>query len=143
MWKNILTNYFLWIILFIIIIGIIIFYWGRKTAKNIPPVVNYPHNGADIPLNFDASILATDLHEAMKGVSLPSTNPFGRDKIFVDYLNLDTDEMFIAVYDTFNKLYMQEEKGTLRQWLQDEFYMWGTDFIRPKIYARMDKLNLK
>ena len=131
---------YLFLAIAIIVIVLVIYFLGRRSSKYNPPAVSYPNNGADIPQNWDASPLANSMHAEMDGFTL---NKIKLDQLFLQLLNLATDEMFIAVSDTFNKLYMKEGNGTLRQWIEDEDYYGFPDSVRPKVYKRMDFLSLK
>jgi hypothetical protein len=111
-----------------------------KHFKNAPPKVIYPNNGLGIPAGWDASILARKLHDAMKGVF---TMTGTKDVAFLELYNLGTDDMFAAVYDTYNQLYMSEGDGTLRQWINDEQWTDFTTGVKDKVNERFERLGLK
>lgn len=130
---------------------LVIYFIGRSSGKgkalkekNTPPKVVYPNNGQDIPVNWDANILADEMYNQMNGVTW---NKIKLEGYFAAYVGLQTDEMFIAVYDVFNQKHMKSDTGTLRQWITDEDYNFpiaGQPHVfRDAVLQRMDLLTLK
>lgn len=123
-------------VLAVVGIGVITYFGVRKYIKNLPPKVTYPNGGKGIPVNFDAKGLAQKLHDSMSGWQIV---PNEREIYLLQLLNLPTNDMFVAVYDVFNQLYMREGKGTLRQWVNDEYAVAS----KSNLLKRFDQLNLK
>ncbi len=99
-----------------VIWGIYHFIYNAGKAAANGPQAEYPNGGKDIPANWDASVLAKQLHDAMAGVTWTSTDA----KAWVALTNLPTQEMILAVYNVFGQLYFPEGKGDLVQWINDE-----------------------
>lgn len=121
-------------VLIVLGIGVVTYFSVRKWIKNRPPHVTYPNGGQGIPDGFIPENYAKKAHDTMVGI--PSVE---REGILSLIASLPTDDMFVAVYDTFNQLYMKEGKGTFRQWIDDE---WGVS-SKDALNKRFDKLNLK
>lgn len=126
-------------ILVILGIGVVTYFSIKKWLKNRPPKVTYPQGGKGIPLGFDPKPYAEKAYNAMKGVNF-SISP-QRDSALISIASLPTDDMFVSVYDVFNQMYMGEGEGTLREWIEDEWFI--SMPIKNTLKARFDKLNLK
>ncbi len=128
---------------------LIIYFVGRSTGRArankkaaTPPIVDYPHGGKGIPKGFDPEILADKLFLKMKGLTFDKP---GLDGLLLQLVSLQTDDMFVAVYDVFNQKYHSAKRGGLRQWIERQDYGFPIrfpDLIRPYVYQRMDNLNL-
>lgn len=130
--------------------GFGIYKGGRALFKTRvrPPKVNYPTGGSGIPvvgigpggeqITWKAEPLSKELH-----MTMDAWNNAGRPEAFRKLATLPTDDMFVAVYDTFNHLYADEleENGTLKQWVWDE---WGARQTadHQMIMNRFDRLSL-
>lgn len=110
----------------------------RKYVKNKPPKVNYPHGGLGIPAGFDAKAYAEQAHKLMSGGTIMSVQ---RDMFLANIASLDTDDMFVSVYDAFNQLYMREGDGTLRKWVNSEYTL--SPGVLAQLNARFARLNLQ
>lgn len=118
---------------------IVTVYQIRKWLKNRPPRVTYPNGGQGLPAGFDPKPYAKTLHDTMSGPNLTISPQ--RDAIVLKVSTLPTDDMFVAVYDVFNQLYMSEGDGTLRDWINDEVTLpYG---LKGAMEMRFNKLNLK
>lgn len=127
-------------VVFVLGIITVIAFSVRKFIKNQPPKVKYPNNGQGIPAGWDAAPLAKELHDVMSGLF---TFTGTKDVAFKKLHQIPTDDMFVAVYSTFNQLYMSEGDGTLREWINDEIWTDVASSAKKDINARFDKLNLK
>lgn len=122
-------------VLIVLGIGVVTYFSVRKWIKNRPPSVHYPNGGEGIPVNFDAKKLAQNAYKAMKGINLvPASGAL------LPIIMLPTSDMFVAVYDVFNQLYMHEGEGTFREWVNDEAAIGS---IKGQFNNRFDQLNLK
>ncbi len=145
--ENLSFKNIIYIIIALFILLIIIYFIGRSSGKakanNEKKNPTYPQGGQGIPAGWSPIPIADALYEKMNGVTF---NKAGLDALLSSFLSLPTDDMFVAVYSVFNQKYGSEKYGTLRNWIKDEDYNFPItfpDIIRPKIYARMDNLNLK
>lgn len=129
-------------VLIVLGIGVVTYFSVRKWIKNRPPKVDYPNNGQGIPLGFNAIAYAQRAHDAMKGPSITSAQMLYKDVTLAEIANLQTDDMFVAVYDTFNKMYMNEGQGTFAQWVNDETFPLISK-TKENLNKRFNKLNLK
>ena len=120
------------------VLGVIAYYKGKKAGNTYVPLPNNSNSS-----DTEASIirgLALSLHNEMKGIGVNSSiDPYK------EYL-ATTDRIFVAVYNDFNKMYQGEGDGTLREWINGEY--WGmfdnsNKTIKEGITARMDNLNLQ
>ena len=123
-------------------IGVVTYFSVRKWLKNRPPKVNYPNNGQGIPVGFDAVQYAEKAHKGMSGLTVWAGDILKRDTAIGEILKLQTDDMFVAVYDTFNKMYMKDGDGTLKEWIDAEYFLPVTN-IKEQILARFNRLGLK
>ena len=132
------SKYTAWGLVVILLGGMAIYYKGKKSGNTFVPLPNNSNS-----TETEASIirgLALALHNEMKGVGVNSSiDPFK------DYL-ATTDRIFVSVYNDFNKMYQADGDGTLREWINGEY--WGmfdnsNKTIKESITARMDNLNLQ
>ena len=132
------------IIIAIIIIAVVltIYFHGKKQGRDKVegPQVNYPKGGNDIPKGWNPEILAKKLYNSMKGVFSTAS---AKEKVWSELLLLPTDEMLIAAYNAFNQLYFKEGKGTLTDWIRDEFYFNVIGSVKGDVLNRLERLNLK
>ncbi|OQA86777.1 MAG: hypothetical protein BWY27_01122 [Bacteroidetes bacterium ADurb.Bin234] len=144
--KDISVKNIIYIVIAAFILLIVIYFIGRSSgkAKSANQAKNpvYPQGGQGVPTGWSPVPIADALYKKMEGITI---NKPSLDALLLSYLTLPTDDMFVAVYSVFNQKY-SSKGGTLRKWIEDEDYtvpIRFPDVIRPKIYARMDKLNLK
>lgn len=132
------------IVISFLIALLVIYFIGRSTgkAKAIKEKLNptYPDGGEGIPAGWDPNTLADLLFDKMDGFTI---NKIGLDALLLQYAGLPTNDMFVAVYSVFNQKHYSEDAGTLREWIESEKYYGFPDIVRPKLYKRMDLLNLK
>ncbi len=132
----------------ILVLVLIIYFKGKAAGKQgKAKVVALPNDiiGGNAS-NSDANIgnvetgakirqIAVGLHDDMDGY-----NWLGHDmKFYKEWVTL-SNSGFVAVYNDFNKMYMSENKGTLKQWLVDEMYR--DSLVDDIILPRMASLNL-
>ena len=136
MYKNI----YLWLgigALIIIAIVVVSYYWGKSKVK--PVQANYPDGGTGIPAGWKPEILANKLHEAMSGLG---TFTGTKDNVWSEMYQLPTNDMFTAVYNVFNQLFVKENNGTLREWISNETYYDYLSGVKGQLLTRFDSLNL-
>lgn len=125
----------------VLLLILIIYFIGRRAGKRNAegPKVNYPKGGEDIPASWSPEPLVKELHNAMDGLFTLSTT---KDAAWKKLRDLPTDEMVIATYDVYNQRYFKDGKGTLVQWIDDEYYYDPTTGIKASTLARLRNLNL-
>lgn len=132
------------IIVTVIVIAIIltIYFYGKSQgkAKVQGPQVNYPKGGKDIPAGWDPEVLAKKLYSVMKGLF---TTARPKEEAWGELSALPTDEMVIAVYNTFNQLYFSKGDGTLTDWIRDESYYDPFFSVKDEVLKRLERLRLK
>ena len=122
----------------IIIIGVYFYYRGKRNAEG--PKVTYPEGGNAIPEGWSPLPLVSELHDAMDGLfTLMGT----KDAAWTKLRDLPTDEMVIAVYDTYNQKYFRDGNGTLTQWIRDEKYADPLTGVKESTLARLQNLDLE
>lgn len=141
-WKKVI------IALLIIALVLYIYFKGKAAGKqgkakyvDIPAdIIGGNASGSDANIGqveTGAKIrqIAIGLHDDMDGY-----NWLGHDmKYYKEWVTL-SNAGFVAVYNDFNKMYMSEGKGTLKQWLVDEMYR--DSLVDDIILPRMASLNL-
>lgn len=137
----------LYIIIAVVVLGLFIFIYfiGRRSAKINVEQVTLP---SDQPGGYKLSPqeveyvnqTAQALHRDMDGINWSHD-----DQPYQNFLS-SSDTVFVAIYNQFNKLFSNENEGTLREWLESEVGgSWNPQFnkIRMFIIERMDRLNLR
>ena len=126
----------------VLVLAVFSYYKGKANgSSNIDYVPLPTGNGA--LTNTDSQLvreLVLKLHNSLKGVG----NIFRDEKPYIRLANA-SDKMFIAIYNDFNSLYAKVDKGTLREWINDDWYQTGTQTAGAvmTILGRMDTLNLR
>lgn len=119
---------------------IYIYVRGRKDGRKYIPDAPYIENQEMWQATFNPNILAEELHRVMdSNFTLTGT----KDAAWKKLLNLGTDNMIIAVYNTFNKRYASESKGSLTQWIDDEVYYDYLSGVKKKTLDKLRSLNCK
>ena len=119
---------------------IYIYYKGKKAGRVYIPDVDYIKDQKMILANFNPNILADELHRVMCGLfTLAGT----KDAAWLKLLNVGTDNMIIAVYNTFNQRYGSEGKGSLTKWIDDETYYDLLTGVKGKLLTKLRSLNCK
>jgi len=103
-----------------------------------------------VPLPTEGGLLSNTDSQLVREIVLKlhnSLNGFGfifRDEKPFFRLSNANDKYFIAIYNDFNMMYAKEDKGTLRNWINDDWYQSGTQTAGAviTILGRMDTLNL-
>jgi len=126
----------------ILILAILSYYKGKANATVKIDHVPLPTEGGTLS-NTDAQLvreIVLKLRNSLKGVGFI----FRDEKPFVRLANA-SDKLFISIYNDFNALYAKEENGTLREWINDDWYQSGTQTAGAvrNILGRMDTLNLR
>lgn len=133
---------YLWItisvLILIIIIAVYFYFRGKRNAEG--PKVTYPQGGNSIPAGWSPMPLVKELYDAMSGLfSFTGT----KDQVWTKLRDMPTDEMVIAVYDTYNQKYFSEGNGTLTQWIRDENYYDPISGVRDSTLSRLQNLGLE
>lgn len=143
------SKYTIYIVLGLVVVGILVFVYfvGRRSAKmkieQVPLPSDQPGGTILTPQdNSKVRLIAQQLHDDMKGFNLTHES-----KPYEDLL-ASNDSIFVAVYNDFNNLFASENKGTLRDWLKDEwsaskFWIPAYSVLVESIINRMDRLNLR
>jgi hypothetical protein len=137
----------LYIIIAVVVIGLLVFIYfiGRRSGKVKIEQVELPQDqpGGQLLTSTDSAKIrqvAQGLYNDLKGVSWG----FHDAKPYNDLLQM-SDTLFVAVYNDFNNLYGSEGKGTLRDWIKDDYAWIGSNSLplSKAILDRMDKLGLR
>lgn len=128
-----------WAIAIVLILLVYVYFKGKKDGKLNIKDAPYLFGSEGIPKGFNPNILADDLHDVMSGLFTLSGT---KDKAFQKLINLNTDDMVIAVYNAFNKKYGAEGNGTLTQWIDDERYYDPFTGAKDKALQRLRSLRL-
>jgi len=133
-----------WIIIAVIAVGIAIYIYfkGKKAGKIYIPDVPYIADQAMWQATFNPNILADELYQVMDKV-FPPVLTGTKDAVWKKLLALGTDNMIIAVYNTFNQRYKDKGKGSLTKWIDDELYFDLFSGIKTKTIAKLRSLNCK
>ena len=115
------------------------YYRGRKAGKGFIPDAPYINGSASIPKGFNPNILADKLYEVMSGLFTLSGH---KDAAWKQLIDLQTDDMVIAVYNAFNDKYGPKGKGTLTQWIADEKYYDFTTGVKSRVLLKLKSLRL-
>ncbi len=128
-----------WIAVFVLVLFIYIYFKGKADGKTNIKDAKYPLNGKSLPLGWNPNVLADKIYKAMDGVL---TNTTTKNLVFREVFVLPTDEMLIAVYNTFNDKYGAKGKGSLTEWINDEWAYLATVNYRTKLLERLAELRL-
>ena len=137
----------LYILIFLIVVSVLIgvYFSGKKSGKKgKPEILELLNDVAGQPLGENEARevreIALSLFDDLDGV-----NSYGRDeKVYQDFAALG-NKQFAAVYEDFNNMYFKLEKGTLKDWIDDDYTLWGTEEYNLKnniILPRFAKLGL-
>jgi hypothetical protein len=118
-----------WIIIAVIAIGVAIYIYfkGKRDGKIY------------IPDGWNPNTLADKLYKVMNDTIVASGT---KDAAWKELLGLATDDMIIAVYNTFNKKYATKGKGSLTEWVNDEIYYDYLSGVKSKLYNKLKSLRL-
>jgi hypothetical protein len=124
------------IFIIVAIVVAVIYYAGKAAGKRKAEeaIVKYPDNGQGIPKGWDPKPLSDRLYIVLKGIW---TLAGEKEVPIYDAWNLPTKDMLAALNNRFNSDYLKEGKGTLIDWLTDE---WNV-LAAPK--SKRDALVLK
>ena len=125
----------------VLLLAILSYYKGKANGSTNIDHVPLPTEGGLLS-NTDSQLvreIVLKLHNSLNGVGFI----FRDEKPFFRLSNA-SDTYFIAVYNDFNNMYAKEDKGTLRDWINDDWYQSGTQTAGAvrAILGRMDSLNL-
>ncbi|MBC8051878.1 MAG: hypothetical protein H7Y13_02320 [Sphingobacteriaceae bacterium] len=112
---------------------------GKKAGKILIPDAPYIHGKEGLPKGFNPNILADKLYEVMSGFFTMSGY---KDEAWKQLIDLSTDDMVIAVYNAFNDKYGNKGKGSLTQWISDEYYYDFVTNYKNKAVNRLKSLRL-
>lgn len=113
-------------------VGIGLYFLTKRIIKNLnkPPVFDLPQGGGGIPvvsytptgqpIQWNPQPLAAELFDVMDGLFTLSGT---KDATWLKLAQLPSNDMVVAVYNTFNQTYGNGD--TLTQWINDEYW---TDF---------------
>jgi len=134
----------MFVTVFVIIIVLVIFFWGRKTGKNKFNPAELPNKekwGKELTPTEAAKVrsISGALHDDLSGYRWLKT--FDIDT-WREFLGLD-DRMFTAVYNDYSSQYLAEG-GTLKQVFRDEWTAGSAKLgeVKERILDRMDSLGL-
>ena len=130
-----------WIIIAVIAVGVAIYIYfkGKKDGKIYIPDAPYINGANAIPAGWNPNILADRLYTVMNDTIVASGT---KDAAWKELLGLATDDMIIAVYNTFNKKYATKGKGSLTEWVNDEIYYDYLSGVKSKLYNKLKSLRL-
>lgn len=139
--EKFLKEYKALLIIAILTIGVMMFiyYKGKKSGAINIPDAPYPDGTQGIPAGFNPNVLADELHSVMSGLFTLSGT---KDKTWRKLLDLPTNDMVVAVYNTFNSKYGGLGKGSLTNWINDEYYYDFASGIKTKVLQRLKSLRL-
>ncbi len=125
----------------VLVLAALSYYKGKANGSSTIDYVPLP-TGNGVLTNTDSQLvreLVLKLHNSLKGVG----NIFRDEKPFVRMANA-SDKMFIGIYNDFNSMYAKDDQGTLRNWINDDWFHTGTETAGAvlTILGRMDTLNL-
>lgn len=118
------------------------YFRGKSNGTTKIETVPLPTEGGTLS-NTDSQLvreIVLKIHNSLYGVG----NIFRDEKPFLRLAN-SSDKLFVAIYNDFNNLYVKDEKGTLRNWINDDWYQSGTQTAGAirSILGRMDTLSLR
>lgn len=127
------------VLLFLVGLGWFFYRRGKKqvTLQYGPgELPGNPGRGSQLGAsNEEIKKIANDLYADMNGF-----NVFGHDYEPYQEANMLSDNDLIALYNTFNASYNDENEGTLTHWISSERY---SDTTLPSLLiARLKKLNM-
>ncbi len=131
------------IALIVIAIGLIIYFIGRKTSSIQQKELPSENEAIDTAAAAKIRQISNDLHNDMAGINILNRNK----EVYKQMLGL-SNSLFVAVYNDFNNLFGLENKGTLKNWIEDEFYfnIWGLSLefksLKNALIDRFNQLNL-
>jgi len=125
----------------VLLLAVLSYYKGKANGSTNIDHVPLPTEGGLLS-NTDSQLvreIVLKLHNSLKGVG----NIFRDEKPFVRMANA-SDKMFIGIYNDFNSMYAKDDQGTLRDWINDDWFHTGTETAGAvlTILGRMDTLNL-
>lgn len=130
-------------------VGIGLYFITKRIVKNFrkPPKFDLPQGGGGIPvvtytptgqpIQWNPQPLAAELFDVMDGLFTSSAS---KDDTWTQVAQLPTDDMVVAVYNTFNEQYGNGE--TLTQWINDEYWTDVGSDGKALILARLNRLGL-
>lgn len=125
----------------VLVLAIFSYYKGKASGSTKIEAAPLPTEGGALTSTDSQLVreIVLKIHNSLKGVG----NIFRDEKPFLRLANA-SDKLFIAIYNDFNNLYAKAEKGTLRDWINDDWYQSGTQTAGAvrSILGRMDTLNL-
>jgi len=110
-------------------VGIGLYFLTRRIVKNFrkPPKFDLPQGGGGIPVvtytptgqpvQWNPQPLAAELFDVMDGLFTLSGT---KDATWLKLAQLPSNDMVVAVYNTFNETYGNGD--TLTQWINDEYW---------------------
>lgn len=132
------------IVIYIIIIAIIIYYVGKSRGafsnkpNELPKDKGWGKDLTSDQSNFVRQTVARlfgDMDSYLVSVGLRPRD----SQVYTDFSGMD-DRLFTATYNDFNDLYLKEEKGTLKEWIDDEAGLDGS--VKKIIMQKFARLNL-
>jgi len=123
------------------VIIVLIYYYGKKAGKKDVPDVDYPSGGKAIPLGWSPLDMIAKLENILNYITPPDKYA-ERNQLFRDFAALPTADMFVAVNNGFNQRNSGDGKGSLRQRMAKEYYVWPLADTRYLVRNRMTKLKI-
>lgn len=125
----------------IILTGLVLLYlYGRSAGKkkaledlNQEPL---PNNGQGIPTGWDPKPVANRLFTVLDGFWTAAAT---KEPVFQEAYSLTNDQL-VAVYNSFNGLFGSKGKGTLTEWIRDD-WNFSIGGKRDPLIERLVSLN--
>lgn len=134
------------VIVILILVGIYFYgkYKGTDVKKPNPMPDDTPWGGGlTAEQATNVRTLTNRLYDDMEGTTV--FNEF-RDMEAFNNLLTSSDTIFVAVYNDFNDLHYSTDKGTLKQWIEDETFWLGlftqSQNIKDALMLKFNRLNL-
>lgn len=126
---------------FLALAGLVIFYlWakaaGQKKALSDLKQAPLPNNGNGIPAGWDPKPVANRVFTVLDGVWTAAAT---KEPVFQELYSLTNDQL-TAVYNAFNFLFSSKGKGTLTEWIRDD-WNYSIGGKRDPLIDRLVSLN--
>lgn len=109
-----------------VVLGILIVYfvgkWSGKFVNKPNKLPNDTDWGSALTEEEGRKVrtMSRDLHDDMDSYLVAVGFKQRNNQVYIDLAKIN-EKLFTAVYNDFNDEYLKEEKGTLKQWIADEY----------------------
>lgn len=131
-----------WMIMAAIAILIIVYYWGKRKGKGTAIEIDIPGGAQSIPANWNPNPLIEDLHDVLDSTTFSPWAWDKRDRVFGEFLDIQTDAMFVFINNEYNKRYQPQMKSSLKNQIESEGMLGLWQAKKVKIIERMNELNI-